>query len=70
MNELPTHGDPFTVPTRYWHRLDDGRIQCDVCPRTCRLHEGQRELCFLSGPESTTRSCSRPTAGRAGSAST
>ncbi len=32
---------------RYWHRLDDGRIQCDVCPRECRLHEGQRGLCFV-----------------------
>jgi pyruvate formate lyase activating enzyme len=39
--------DPFTVPTRWWHRLDDGRIQCDVCPRACRLHEGQRGLCFV-----------------------
>lgn len=36
-----------TVPTRYWHALDDGRIQCDVCPRACRLHEGQRGLCFV-----------------------
>src|SRR5262249_2592535 len=36
-----------TIPTRYWHRLDDGRVQCDVCPRTCRLHEGQRGLCFV-----------------------
>ncbi len=34
-------------PGRYWHRLDDGRIQCDVCPRLCRLHEGQRGLCFV-----------------------
>jgi pyruvate formate lyase activating enzyme len=41
--------DPFTVPTRWWHRLDDGRIQCDVCPRACRLHEGQRGLCFVRG---------------------
>ncbi len=39
--------DPFTVPTRWWHRLRDGRIQCDVCPRACRLHEGQRGLCFV-----------------------
>jgi pyruvate formate lyase activating enzyme len=39
--------DAFTVPTRYWHRLDDGRIQCDLCPRECRLHEGQRGLCFV-----------------------
>jgi pyruvate formate lyase activating enzyme len=35
------------VPARYWHRLEDGRIQCDVCPRYCRLHEGQRGLCFV-----------------------
>ena len=32
---------------RYWHLLEDGRIQCDVCPRYCRLHEGQRGLCFV-----------------------
>src|SRR5436305_2110932 len=25
--------DPHTVPTRYWHRLDDGRLQCVTCPR-------------------------------------
>jgi pyruvate formate lyase activating enzyme len=35
------------VPARYWHRLDDGRLQCDLCPRLCRLHEGQRGLCFV-----------------------
>ena len=34
-------------PGRYWHALDDGRIQCDVCPRYCRLHDGQRGLCFV-----------------------
>jgi pyruvate formate lyase activating enzyme len=39
--------DAFTVPTRYWHALPDGRVQCDVCPRACRLHEGQRGLCFV-----------------------
>jgi pyruvate formate lyase activating enzyme len=39
--------DAFTVPTTYWHRLDDGRVQCDFCPRGCRLHEGQRGLCFV-----------------------
>jgi pyruvate formate lyase activating enzyme len=37
------------VPGRYWHRLEDGRIQCDVCPRYCRLGEGQRGLCFVRG---------------------
>lgn len=35
--------------TRYWHVLDDGRIQCDLCPRSCRMHEGQRGLCFVRG---------------------
>ena len=35
------------TPGRYWHRLDDGRVQCDVCPRLCKLHEGQRGLCFV-----------------------
>ena len=35
------------VATKYWHRLDDGRIQCDVCPRYCKLHAGQRGLCFV-----------------------
>ncbi len=34
-------------PGRYWHRLDDGRIQCDVCPRECKLNDGQRGLCFV-----------------------
>jgi pyruvate formate lyase activating enzyme len=34
-------------PAQWWHRLDDGRIQCDLCPRDCKLHEGQRGLCFV-----------------------
>ncbi len=38
-----------SVPGRYWHKLDDGRIQCDLCPRYCRLNEGQRGLCFVRG---------------------
>ena len=32
---------------RYWHAIDDGRIQCDLCPRDCKLHEGQRGACFV-----------------------
>jgi pyruvate formate lyase activating enzyme len=35
------------VPTRYWHRLEDGRTQCDLCPRFCKLRPGQRGLCFV-----------------------
>jgi pyruvate formate lyase activating enzyme len=36
-----------THPARWWHLLDDGRMQCDLCPRDCRLHEGQRGACFV-----------------------
>ncbi|GJL81412.1 MAG: AmmeMemoRadiSam system radical SAM enzyme [marine bacterium B5-7] len=42
--------DPDTtgnVATRHWHTLEDGRVQCDQCPRFCRLREGQRGLCFV-----------------------
>ena len=37
--------------TRYFHTLEDGRIQCDVCPRYCALHEGQRGFCFVRARE-------------------
>jgi pyruvate formate lyase activating enzyme len=40
-----------TVPTAYWHTLDDGRIQCDVCPRACKLRDGQRGVCFVRARE-------------------
>ena len=39
--------DVHTVPGRYWHALDDGRVQCDLCPRFCQLRDGQRGLCFV-----------------------
>jgi len=38
---------PEGVDGRYWHLLGDRRIQCDLCPRFCRLHDGQRGLCFV-----------------------
>ena len=34
-------------PARWWHRIHDGRLQCDLCPRDCKLHPGQRGLCFV-----------------------
>ena len=40
-----------SVPGRYWHGLADGRVQCDLCPRECKLHEGQRGLCFVRARE-------------------
>ncbi|MBI2880366.1 MAG: AmmeMemoRadiSam system radical SAM enzyme [Candidatus Tectomicrobia bacterium] len=32
---------------RYWHFLEDGRVQCDLCPRFCKLQESQRGMCFV-----------------------
>jgi pyruvate formate lyase activating enzyme len=34
-------------PARYWHMREDGRVQCDLCPRDCSLAEGQHGLCFV-----------------------
>jgi pyruvate formate lyase activating enzyme len=31
----------------YWHRLADGRTQCELCPRFCKLHEGRHAACFI-----------------------
>jgi len=42
---------PTPVVGRHWHALPDGRIQCDICPRACRLNEGQRGLCFVRARE-------------------
>jgi pyruvate formate lyase activating enzyme len=39
--------DASYVPGRWQHALEDGRIQCDLCPRYCRLHDGQRAFCFV-----------------------
>ncbi|EIJ43777.1 pyruvate-formate lyase-activating enzyme [Beggiatoa alba B18LD] len=35
------------VPTKYWQLLADGRVQCDVCPRACKLKAEQQGLCFV-----------------------
>lgn len=39
-------------PARWWHALPietgkPARIQCDLCPRDCKLHDGQRGACFV-----------------------
>ena len=36
-----------SYPARYWHFIEGDRIQCDLCPRDCKLHEGQRGACFV-----------------------
>ena len=39
------------VKTKFWHELPSGKIQCDICPRNCKLSEGQRGLCYVRGRE-------------------
>lgn len=46
MKEIKT-----THPTKYWQMLDNGKVQCNVCPRLCKLEEGQRGLCFVRARE-------------------
>lgn len=35
-------------PAGWWHE-EEGRVVCDLCPRHCRLSEGQRGFCFVRG---------------------
>jgi pyruvate formate lyase activating enzyme len=35
------------MTTRYWHALTEGRVECDLCPRHCRMRPGQRGFCFV-----------------------
>jgi pyruvate formate lyase activating enzyme len=39
--------NPSVVSTKYWEKLPNGRVQCNVCPNYCRLAEGQRGACFV-----------------------
>ncbi len=36
---------PSRLPTKYWHKLADKKVQCDLCPRRCVLSEGQSGYC-------------------------
>ena len=40
-----------TKKTKYWQTLENGKVQCEVCPRTCQLQDGQRGLCFVRSCE-------------------
>lgn len=39
--------EPGVVMGEWWHPLEDGRFQCDLCPRHCRLRPGQRGFCTV-----------------------
>ncbi len=43
--EVMQKGFMRPVPSRWFSRLDGGKIQCELCPRVCRLAEGQRAPC-------------------------
>lgn len=34
-------------PAKYWHMRNDGLIECDLCPRHCRIADGQHGVCFV-----------------------
>ena len=40
-------GRPKVSQTRWWTMLPDERIECRLCPRFCKLNEGQRGFCFV-----------------------
>ena len=44
MAEDPCSSD---YPGRWWRPLPDGRVECRLCPRFCKLQDGQRGFCFV-----------------------
>lgn len=39
---------------RWWRRLADGRVRCELCPRGCRLRDGQDGFCGSRGNRAGT----------------
>ncbi|MDH5718463.1 MAG: AmmeMemoRadiSam system radical SAM enzyme [Spirochaetia bacterium] len=37
--------------TKFWYKTGEGKVICDLCPRGCKLKEGQRGLCFVRARE-------------------
>jgi pyruvate formate lyase activating enzyme len=46
-SKISEQSESNIVSGRYWQALEDGRLQCDLCPRFCKLRDGQRGLCFV-----------------------
>jgi pyruvate formate lyase activating enzyme len=40
-------GQPAPHPGRWWTALEDGALECHLCPRACRLRDGKRGFCFV-----------------------
>ena len=59
-----THGITAPPPARWWQREDDGRLLCTLCPRLCRLGDGQAGFCYIRqnrGGELVSLGYGRPT---------
>ena len=37
----------MVTPTQWYSKTDDGRILCQLCPRACRMKDGDRGFCFV-----------------------
>ncbi|MBI5709151.1 MAG: AmmeMemoRadiSam system radical SAM enzyme [Candidatus Eisenbacteria bacterium] len=38
--------EPGVARAGWWRGAGDGRVECTLCPRHCRLRDGQRGFCF------------------------
>ena len=47
MNINQDKSSSHMAAARYWSPTDDGRVRCELCPRFCRLLDGQRGVCFV-----------------------
>jgi len=44
---MSPHAPSSLHPARWWSALPDGRLECVLCPRRCKLAAGQRGFCFV-----------------------
>ena len=44
---MPGNPRQSDYPARWWTMRPDGRMECRLCPRFCKLQEGQRGFCFV-----------------------
>src|SRR5690606_7844863 len=51
MSGVQRPGGPGGAEARFWTREEGGKILCRLCPRACRLGEGQRAFCFVRAVE-------------------
>ncbi len=42
---------PYSVVGQWWRVAPDGRLECYLCPRRCKLRDGQRGFCYVRAAE-------------------